>query len=428
VTPDAENRALHRFAMLTAAATLFLISVGGMVTSHGAGMAVPDWPNTYGYNLFFFPFSSWIGGIFYEHSHRLVASAVGLMTLILAAWLYGRNSRPGLRWGGAILLLAGSAMVMALPSRWQDASVLGATGAAALVASFVWPQAESQPRWLLRLGLLAVGLVILQGVLGGLRVTLFKDELGIVHATLAQLFFVLTGAIALFTSRCWRELAGDDVAAPQQSAANTALGHKDGGALPRRRYEGASRPPAHLGKIYFSAAMLVLAQLILGATMRHQHAGLAVPDFPLAYGKLWPATDAGSVAAYNRSRLETRALNDITANQIRLHMAHRLMAVAVGLAIGACWWLTRRKLARGHVVRRLAGGWCALVTIQFCLGAWTVWSNKAADITTLHVVTGALTLLTGALLTLVSFRCHPSTSPPPARTDAVGGCCSSRFA
>ena len=65
---------LHRFAVLTAVATLGLVGIGGLVTSHGAGMAVPDWPNTYGYNMFFFPISQWVGGIFYEHTHRLAAS------------------------------------------------------------------------------------------------------------------------------------------------------------------------------------------------------------------------------------------------------------------------------------------------------------------------------------------------------------------
>src|SRR5512147_1858483 len=109
---------LHRFAVLTAATTLALIWIGGLVTSHGAGMAVPDWPTTYGYNMFFFPISKWVGGIFYEHTHRLVASGVGFLTVILAVWLWVKESRPSLRW----------------------------------------------------LGVLAVFLVMLQGVLGGLRV------------------------------------------------------------------------------------------------------------------------------------------------------------------------------------------------------------------------------------------------------------------
>ena len=83
---------LHRFVVLTAMATLMLIWVGGLVTSHGAGMAVPDWPTTYGYNMFFFPFSKWAGGIFYEHSHRIIASVVGLLTAILASWIWARES------------------------------------------------------------------------------------------------------------------------------------------------------------------------------------------------------------------------------------------------------------------------------------------------------------------------------------------------
>jgi cytochrome c oxidase assembly protein subunit 15 len=423
VTPASENHGLHRFAVLTAVGTLFLISVGGMVTSHGVGMAVPDWPNTYGYNMFFFPFSSWIGGIFYEHSHRLVASLIGLMTLILAAWLFGKRSRPVLRWGGAALVLGGVSVAVASPNQWQDAVVLGATGAVALGASFVWPKTEPQPRWPRRLGLLALGLVILQGVLGGLRVTLYKDELGIFHATLAQLFFVLTGAIALFTSRWWRELGSQAVAVTRPVDAAEPLPRPIGWG----EGQGEGRGPLltfGFGRVYLSVTLLVLVQLILGATMRHQHAGLAVPDFPQAYGKLWPATDADSVARYNRARLETKAFNDITANQILVHMVHRLTAVAIFLAIGGTWWLTRRKLPPGHLARRLAGLWLALVVVQFGLGAWTVWSNKAADITTLHVVTGALTLLTGALLTLVSFRCGSLNPIAPAGPLMAGGCSS----
>jgi len=101
---------LHRFALATALATLALIGVGGLVTSHGVGMSVPDWPNTYGYNMFFFPFSKWAGGIFYEHSHRLLASAVGLLTTVLALWFFGRSARPLLRIGGGILLTLGLAL------------------------------------------------------------------------------------------------------------------------------------------------------------------------------------------------------------------------------------------------------------------------------------------------------------------------------
>src|SRR5512141_1068025 len=114
---------LHRFAVFTAAAVFVLVGAGGLVTSHGAGMAVPDWPNTYGYNMFFFPVSQWVGGIFYEHTHRLLASGVGLLTVVLALWLHGRGARRAMRWGGMILLLLGIGTLMAAPRRWADGSV-----------------------------------------------------------------------------------------------------------------------------------------------------------------------------------------------------------------------------------------------------------------------------------------------------------------
>jgi len=371
----ATSVALHRFAVLTVLAVLLLIGAGGLVTSHGAGMAVPDWPNTYGYNMFFFPISHWIGGIFYEHTHRLLGALVGLLTLILAIWMHGATARPWLRAGGVALLVGAATVLGFWPARWQDAVVLGVTGLAALVSSAFWPRGEPQSARLRRLGWVAVGLVVLQGLLGGLRVTLYKDELGIVHATLAQGFLVLMGALALMTSPWWR----------------------------RRESLGAEEPGSALRGLYAWVAALVFGQLVLGATMRHEHAGLAVPDFPLAYGRLWPATDPESVARYNQQRLETRALNDITATHIYVHMAHRIMALVVVAGIAWAWICTRRQLARGHPFRRWATVWLGLVIVQFFLGAWTVWSNKAADVATLHVVTGAVTLLVGGLLAVAAF-------------------------
>src|SRR5947199_5906941 len=103
-TPN--NRWLHRFAVLTALATLALIGIGGLVTSKEAGMSVPDWPTTYGYNMFFFPFSKWVGGIFYEHTHRLMASSVGFLTVILSVWLWLKDARRWMHWLGLWALLA----------------------------------------------------------------------------------------------------------------------------------------------------------------------------------------------------------------------------------------------------------------------------------------------------------------------------------
>src|SRR5436190_22037818 len=98
MTRSTDHLWLNRFAWLTAAATLLLIGLGGLVTSKEAGMAVPDWPTSYGYNMFLFPIHLWTGGIFYEHTHRLLASLVGLLTSILAVWLWVREPRVWLRW------------------------------------------------------------------------------------------------------------------------------------------------------------------------------------------------------------------------------------------------------------------------------------------------------------------------------------------
>ena len=97
--------ALFWFAVLNAIATFLLIGLGGLVTSHEAGMSVPDWPTTYGYNMFLFPVDKWIGGIFYEHSHRLLASVVGLLTTILALWLWLKDPRKWMAWLGIAAFL-----------------------------------------------------------------------------------------------------------------------------------------------------------------------------------------------------------------------------------------------------------------------------------------------------------------------------------
>src|ERR687897_3804405 len=95
------NRALHVVALLTTAATFPLICMGGLVTSHGAGMSVPDWPNSYGYNMFLFPPSQWVGGIFYEHTHRLMGTVVGFLSIMLTLISWGPAARKGPRfwWG-----------------------------------------------------------------------------------------------------------------------------------------------------------------------------------------------------------------------------------------------------------------------------------------------------------------------------------------
>src|SRR6476646_10088864 len=91
------SRALHRYAVLTAAATLFLIVAGGLVTSTESGLSVPDWPLSYGMLM-----PPMVGGVFYEHGHRMAATTVGFLTLVLAVWTARAEPRPSVRrlaWG-----------------------------------------------------------------------------------------------------------------------------------------------------------------------------------------------------------------------------------------------------------------------------------------------------------------------------------------
>src|SRR5687767_13201790 len=147
----------HRFAVGTVAATLVLIFIGGLVTSTGSGLSVPDWPLSYGMLM-----PPMVGGVFYEHGHRMAATAVGFLTLVLAIWTARRETRPGVR----------------------------------------------------RLAWGALGAVIAQGVLGGLTVIyLLPTPISVAHACLAQLFFCTLVAIATVTSREWiaAETPAEDV-------------------------------------------------------------------------------------------------------------------------------------------------------------------------------------------------------------------------
>jgi cytochrome c oxidase assembly protein subunit 15 len=292
---------LHLFALLVAASTAVLIFAGGLVTSTGSGLSVPDWPNSYGWFMFTFPLRHWVGGIRYEHSHRLIASTVGFLTIILAVWTWRVEPR----------------------------------------------------RWVRRLGFTALGAVIVQGLLGGITVLMFlPPAVSIGHAGLAQLFFCLTVTMAVVTSPRWRNTVDpvDDRTLRRLAAATTAL---------------------------------VYVQIILGATMRHNDAGLAIPDFPLAFGRLIPPA---------------------WSPQIAIHFAHRAGALLVSIAILA---------TAGHVVyhhvRRLelsrpAFFLVVLLLVQVTLGAFVIWSGKNPMINTAHVVNGALVLGTSLMLTLRSYR------------------------
>lgn len=392
------SRSFFRHAVFTACSTLLLIAIGGLVTSHGAGMAVPDWPNSYGYNMFAFPVSSWVGGILYEHTHRLWASAVGFFFLTQALWAHGRAARCWLRWGGAVVLLLGLAASWSQGLKRDNVVFLCGVGAVALAAGYWLPFPSPQSQRLRRFSLAGLILVLGQGLLGGLRVVLYKDQIGVVHATLAQ---ALLGLQACLAVEAWRQLQ------PRR-----ALDLFEGSAPGWRRWVPI-------------VAVAVFLQLVLGAGMRHQHAGLAVPDFPLAYGGLWPSTHPEALVRANATRIDSRDFHPITAGQIQLHMAHRVGAVVVFSLLIALWLRVRRAVESGQWPRRLTGLWLAGGVAQFTLGAFTVWTNKAADVATLHVVTGASLLVIGAVFTFLLYAPPvPQQSPAlrPSGSEPEGPC------
>ena len=142
-----------------------------------------------------------------------------------------------------------------------------------------------------------------------------------------------------------------------------------------------------------------------------------MPDFPLAYGKIWPATDATALAHYN-SRLEAGGENPITAAHVIVHMLHRLTAVAVFAAIIGCAVAAWRNTAAGSVLRKVSAIWVGVVMIQVVLGVLTIWSQRKVDVTTAHVAVGAVTFMIGWMLVLVASRFvgAKSVSSPAAQT------------
>jgi heme a synthase len=290
----------HRLAVITACATLPLLFIGGLVTSKGAGLAVPDWPTTFGYNMFLYPWAKMVGNIFYEHSHRLVASGVGLLTIGLALTFWFSERRQWLRW----------------------------------------------------LGMAALGLVIAQGVIGGLRVVLLEHTLAIVHAALAQAFFALTVSLVIFTSAEWRQEPEDNPLT-------------DGGRLYR---------------LCLVTTGLLYVQAVFGAVLRH-----------------------------TGERLD----------------AHLLFAIMIALHVILILLRVMRSHGDQPVLTRPAWFLGVLLLLQLLLGvasylgkftaAWQLPAAMVVFLTTTHLVTGALMLVTSLLLTLRTFRLLPSSAAPVGR-------------
>jgi cytochrome c oxidase assembly protein subunit 15 len=363
VTDRRYSKWLNRFAWLTCVATLLLICSGGMVTSKNVGLAVPDWPTTFGYNMFLFPVSKWVGGILFEHTHRLMGSLVGFLTIILAVWLWLREER----------------------------------------------------RWVRSLGLIAVIGVVLQGILGGLRVTMMKDQIGIFHACVAQAFLGLLVFVALVTTNFWRSLANGASALEDRAPATP------GRDYPMQISGSRDIAPPSLTRLSRSKALAIAitvaiyVQLALGATMRHQHRDLPILDFPTANGAWIPDTSAAALEKINVWR-DARGLSDVTAFQIWLQMAHRFLALIIAIGVITFALRVRRDAPRFAALKRLSMFWVVLVICQIALGALTIWSNKAADVATAHVALGAVML---SFAVSISAICWHILAVP--RHDAPGG-------
>ncbi len=210
--------------------------------------------------------------------------------------------------------------------------------------------------WVRRLGWSAVGAVLAQAVLGGVTVLLFlPPAVSIAHAGLAELFLCLVTCLAVVTGRSFWTVPQGTVSEETRGVANLAA--------------------ATTGMIYI--------QILLGAVMRHNGAGLAIPDFPLAFGRLVPPH---------------------FDFKIGIHYAHRLGALTVAILV---LWTAARVLSRFRSERTLAFpalGMVGLVAVQITLGALVVLTRKAVLPNTVHVVTGASLLATSLVLSLYSRR------------------------
>ncbi|HEY5036008.1 MAG TPA: COX15/CtaA family protein, partial [Chthoniobacterales bacterium] len=231
------------------------------------------------------------------------------------------------------------------------------------------------PRWVKSLGWASLGMVVLQGILGGLRVTLMKDQIGIFHACVAQAFFAMLVVLALALSPVW-----------QRISRSAAIAH---GRL--------------LARAAILISVIIYGQLALGATMRHQHRDLSITDFPRAYGQIIPNTSPAAIARIN-ARRDRVAMSDVTAAQIWLQLVHRFCALIIGFSIFGFWLFVRRNAFAIAPLRKLSSFWLVLVIIQIALGGWTILSNKAADIATTHVAVGAVTFVTGIALAALALR------------------------
>ncbi|MBI4063595.1 MAG: protoheme IX farnesyltransferase [Elusimicrobia bacterium] len=320
---DPKRAALHYFAFFTAACCFFLIIAGGLVTSTGSGLAVPDWPTSFGG---FFPRME--GGVFYEHGHRMIAGVVAILTAILAVWLWRREERKTVKFLGLAAFLA----------------------------------------------------VLLQALLGGITVLYeLPTFVSVSHACLGQVFFCLLVSIAVLTSELHQN--------PPEAWDRSHFRHSRESGNPGLDLRLRGGDEKEELKLFRFISILTLAalftQLFLGAWMRHSGAALAIPDFPLAFGKFVPPMDDPLV---------------------RIHFAHRAGAVMVALLILALGGLGLLEFRSEPKILRLSLRLVNLLILQITLGAVVILARKPVWISTAHVAVGALILATAVVLALTVFR------------------------
>ena len=363
---------LHRYAMLLVVATFVLLTVGGNVTSLDAGLAVPDGFTSFGYFIWFAPPDRWIGdrGRFIEHTHRLIGSVVGLLTIGLALWLWlTQRGRPWLRWLGLALVIG----------------------------------------------------VIVQGVMGALRVDERSTLLAFVHGVMGQVFLGATVVAAAAVSGVWRDYASEPGRAEPGSHPMTPSSIR-GDLVSDRGRDGPARWARWGWWGCLTLLAVLLIQLTLGAAVRHTQADRAIPDFPLAYGQIVPpmtqhAVDAAQaeLAATQRPvgvplppptlppNRDADGQPVVSAGQVHVQFAHRLGAiVVVGVAVWVVVGVMRglRRTGRMRIALPPAVLLIGLLAVQVMLGAMTIWTDTAPPVATAHQATGAAVLATAVWLTL----------------------------
>jgi cytochrome c oxidase assembly protein subunit 15 len=169
-----------------------------------------------------------------------------------------------------------------------------------------------------------------------------------------------------------------------------------------------------LARVAILTTSVIYAQLALGATMRHEHRDLAILDFPAAYGQIIPTVTAAKLTEINEWR-NARAFSEVTPFHIWLQMAHRFLALVIAGGVIACLFRARAAELRNTPLARLSDTWFLLLACQIILGAWVIWSNKAADIATAHVAVGATMLALGVTISAVSLRLSRVSDAVPAQ-------------